>query len=232
MYILAIESSSNISVVSIGTEDSILCEYHFAHDMGLLRRLTSEIENLLSSCNLSVSDLNYIAVSLGPGSFTGLRIGIAAAKTLSYTLNIPIIGIPTLKAIARNVVSPLYDIVCPMIFARVDEVYIAAFSGDLKETYIDYTFMTIDEILQNPLFDNKKICFLGTGANKNKDLITAKLKDAYFVDTVNDFPRGASLINLALDKINSGEFDDAFKLTPMYIKKPTPVVRLEKVNSL
>lgn len=235
MYILAIESSSDISSVSIGDEKNIVCEYHFKHNMGLLRRLTVEIENMVNDSGLSVSDLGAIAVSLGPGSFTGLRIGITGAKMLSYALNIPIVGIPTLKAMAKNIA--VFDqnmLICPMIFARVNEVYFAAFSSDSDGRLLqilDYQFDEIEKILEYPEFTDKKICFLGSGVERNRDIISAVLGSrAVFCDSMNNFPRGLSIISLAFDRLAAGDRDDPKSLVPMYIKKPTPVIRLGLVN--
>lgn len=225
MYILAIESSSDISCVSIAKGDEIVCEYHFKHKMGLLKRLTCEVENMLAASEIEISELECVCVSLGPGSFTGLRIGITAAKAFAYALNIPLIGVPTLDAVAENI-SYVDNIVCPMIFARENEVYFTAFENGKR--LLDYDFMNVEDILKLKELKGKRVYFLGSGARKNEEYIRSVLGDnALFPKEYNDFPRGMSIISIANKKLKSGEVSDPMHLTPMYIKKPTPVIRLQ-----
>jgi len=232
MYILAIESSSDISSISIGKGNEIVCEYNFKHNLGLLKRLSCEIENMLSSSEIEIGNLGAIAVSLGPGSFTGLRIGITAAKALAYALDIPLIGVPTLDAIAENV-SYMDNLICPMIFARENEVYFTVFEKEKR--LLDYNFMNIEDILKLNELKDKKVHFLGTGARKNIEYIKSVLgKNAIFPKEFHDFPRGMSIISIANRKLNLGQISDPYHLVPMYIKKPTPVIRLhnkEKNNT-
>ena len=214
--------------VALSNDNKIITEIHSDRQMGLLEHLTPEVDNILYENKLSVNDLGGIAVSLGPGSFTGLRIGMSFAKTLAYSLNIPIVGIPTMKAMAKCAENSFADYICPLIFARVNEVYLSLFTGDLKEKKIDYTFMTVEELLENPIFINNKVTFLGTGAIKHKELIKEKCPKAFILDENYNFPRGCAINSLAYEKFKNEEFDNVASLVPMYIKKPTPVIRKEK----
>lgn len=229
MYILGIDTSSNILTVTLSDDDKILTEIHSDKKMGLLEKLAPTVEDILYENSIENTDLGAVCVSLGPGSFTGLRIGMAFAKTLSYSLNIPIIGVPTLKAMAKTVENPFVDYICPIIFARVNEVYCAAFTGDLKEQVLDYTFMTIEELLALEVLKDKKVMFLGTGAEKFQELIKEN-KDYIISPSYCNFGRGMALNSLAFERIKNNDFDDAKTILPMYIKKPTPVVRKENQN--
>lgn len=225
MYILGIDTSSNILTVTLSDDDKILTEIHSDKKMGLLENLAPTVEEILYENSIENSDLGAVCVSLGPGSFTGLRIGIAFAKALAYSLNIPIIGVPTLKAMAKCVENPFVDYICPIIFARVNEVYCSIFSGDLKEKILDYTFMTIEELISLDYLKGKKVLFLGTGTDKFKDLILSN--DFIISPSYCNFARGMALNVLAYEIIKNNDFDDVKSLVPMYIKKPTPVIRKE-----
>lgn len=230
MYILGIDTSSNMLTVALSDNNKILTEIHTDKQMGLLQNLAPAAESVLYENNIDVNDLGAVAVSLGPGSFTGLRIGIAYAKTMAYVLNIPIIGVPTMKALAKSCENSYADIICPMIFARVNEIYCSVFSGDLKEKYMDYTFMTVEELLDNPMFNDKKCIFLGTGAIKHRELIKEKVKNAIVCDENYNYVKGFCLNSLAYNLIIRNETDNVRTLVPLYIKKPTPVIRLERGN--
>ncbi len=228
MYILGIDTSSNMLIVSLSDDNRIITEYHSDKQMGLLQNLAPSVDNVLYENSLTSQDIGAVAVSLGPGSFTGLRIGVAFAKTLAYSLDIPIIGVPTLKAMAKGACGAFGDYICPLIFARVDEVYCAAFTGDMKDRVIDYSFMTIDEILGNPIFKDKKVIFLGTGAQKHRDLIKEKLPLCIVLDENYNFAKGFAINEIGFEELQKGNRDNVKTLTPMYIKKPTPVIRKEK----
>ena len=228
MYILGIDTSSNILTVTLTEDKKLISENHTDRQMGLLENLAPTVENILSESSLEPKELSAVAVSLGPGSFTGLRIGLAFGKALAYTLNIPIIGVPTMKAMACSAKSPFADLICPMIHARADEVYCAVFTGNMNEKVIDYTFMTVDELLSQDIFVNQKAVFMGTGAWKYKDMIEEKLKYYTVMDEMYNFPRGLCINSLAYDELARGKSDNIKTLAPMYIKKPTPVIRKEK----
>ena len=228
MYILGIDTSSNMLVVSLSEDFKIISEYHSDKQMGLLQNLAPCVDNVLYENDLTPKDLGAVAISQGPGSFTGLRIGMAFAKTLAYSLNIPIVGVPTLKAMAKGASVGFADIICPLIFARVDEVYCAAFTGDVKEQVIDYTFMTISELLENPIFKDKKVCFLGTGAIRHKELIKDKILNSLILNENYSFAKGFAINEIAFEELSAGTLGDVKTLLPMYIKKPTPVIRKEK----
>ncbi len=228
MYVLGIDSSGSISAVCLTRDRELVAEYHFRHDMGLLRRLTPEAENLLSSAGIEPSELGALAVSLGPGSFTGLRIGLACAKAMAFALNIPIVGVPTLKAIAAN--AACMDpgaTVCSMTFARADEVYYGIFDSALREKR-PCSIKSIGEVLAETALASGRVVFTGTGCRRNREAIESVMGDrALFAPEICDFARGLTINSLALDRLEAGERDDPASLAPMYIKKPTPVIRKE-----
>ena len=176
-----------------------------------------------------MSDLDAIAVSSGPGSYTGLRIGISAAKGFCYAMNKPLIGIETLKALAwsiqnsqvpnhRRLVSFTTDpqsYFCPMIDARRMEVYCAVYDDKLNEIE-KVTAKIIDEHSFNDLLTDRKIYFFGDGAAKCKPLFS-KNENAIFIEPV--FLSAVSMVALAEEKFNGKEFEDAALFEPVYLKR-------------
>ena len=228
MLAIAIDSSQDICALALGTESRLVAEYHFHHKMSLLRRMLPNIDELLSDAGLSKGDIEGVVISLGPGSFTGLRIGVTTAKSLAYVLGKPIVGIGALDAIARGVPCPSDGIVCPMIFARADEVYWALFDARSNERLTDYAVSRIAEVLDAAGERGTRVAFVGTGARKNLEVITARFgEEAVVRDSWYDFARGAALLSLGLARLEMGQHDDPMTLAPLYVRKPTPQVRLE-----
>ncbi len=125
MRCLGLDSSTDISSIAVTDGPEVLAEHNFLHRMDLSRRLMPNIVGLLRDCGLAMGDLEAVGVSLGPGSFTGLRIGVVTAKTLAQTLGIPIAGIVTLDLLARQFDYLPGALVCPLIKVRKGEVYYA-----------------------------------------------------------------------------------------------------------
>ncbi|MHB9036567.1 MAG: tRNA (adenosine(37)-N6)-threonylcarbamoyltransferase complex dimerization subunit type 1 TsaB [Armatimonadota bacterium] len=228
MLTIAIDSSQEICTLALGLDSQVLAEYHFHHKMSLLRRLVPNIEMMLSDAGYCAQDLGAVVVSLGPGSFTGLRIGITTAKSLAWTLGKPIVGVPTLDAIALGASNTSVELICPMIFARTNEVYWTLTDSTAEVRLADYEVSPLSEVLDAVEMRGVSACFCGTGATRNSEAIRHRFGNKAVVSKPwTDFARGAALLELGGKRLHEGHLDDAFTLTPMYIRKPTPVVKLE-----
>ncbi len=228
MLTLAIDSSQEIGTLALGRSEQILSDYHFHHKMDLLRRIVPNIERMLTDAGCCVQELDGLIISLGPGSFTGLRIGVSVAKTLAYSLGKPIIGVSTLRAIARGIAPTGVDLICPMIHARAGEVYWSLFDYSGEARLEDYTVSSIERVLDSVQNRAGSVCFCGTGAMRNCEEIRHKFGNGALVaQSWSSFARGAVLLEIGNKRLSEGKADDPFTLAPMYIKKPTPVVRLE-----
>lgn len=170
------------------------------------------IEDILKSANLKPTDLDAIAVGKGPGSYTGLRIGVSAAKGLAYAIDKPLIAIDTLKALAKTI-NIEQGLIVPMIDARRLEVYSAIFN-----TNYEYKRNTeaeiIDESSYQTLLEEQHIYFLGDGSPKCIDLINHS--NAHFVD--DKFPSAKEMSFLAEEKYNQKQFEDTAYFEPFYLK--------------
>ena len=174
------------------------------------------IEQVLKESNLHPKAIKAIAISAGPGSYTGLRIGVATAKGLCYGWDIPLIALPTLRILAEQVTYEFTDIeyIIPMIDARRMEVFTAVYSHDFSPILGERS-----EILTESTFDtylNKgKTIFLGDGITKFQAI--CKHKNAYFWE--NKFPSAKQMGRLALEKYQAQAFEDIAYFEPFYLKE-------------
>lgn len=170
------------------------------------------IQNLLRENNLQPGQLSAIAVSAGPGSYTGLRVGMAAAKGLCYALAIPLISINTLQMMAAAVKNPATDLLCPMIDARRMEVFTAVFDTALNEVSPS-TNLILDESAFSERLQQNTILFFGNGSKKAADII--KHPNALFVDLTAN---ATAMVLLAAKKFRTGQFADLAYSEPFYGK--------------
>ena len=174
------------------------------------------IEQVLKESNLQPKAIKAIAISAGPGSYTGLRIGVATAKGLCYGWDIPLIALPTLRILAEQVSYEFTDIeyIIPMIDARRMEVFTSVYSHDFSPILGEWA-----EILTESTFDtylNKgKTIFLGDGITKFQAI--CKHKNAYFWE--NKFPSAKQMGRLALEKYQAQAFEDIAYFEPFYLKE-------------
>ena len=132
--------------------------------------LQSAIADLLGELNMNLNDLDAVAVSAGPGSYTGLRVGMATAKGLCYALQKPLLLINTLKMMAASVRSGKDELICPMIDARRMEVFTAVYDQNLNEIVAPHNLILTDESFKS-LLDQKPVLFFGNGSEKLKSTL-------------------------------------------------------------
>lgn len=178
--------------------------------------LTLFIDEVMHMAGLQYEQLDAVAVSKGPGSYTGLRIGVSTAKGLCFALDKPLIGIDTLKMMAAGLLkaSPEYKgLVCPMIDARRLEVFTALFDSDMQMLE-SVSARIIDEQSYHEVLNTSAVTFIGDGATKCADVIRSE--NAKF-STIN-FNSAANMSALALDAFSKGIFEDVAYFEPFYLK--------------
>jgi len=166
MKILAIESSAKAASVALCEDGTLISQYYQASGLTHSRTLLSMTEALLSNLETKVTDLDGIAVAKGPGSFTGIRIGIAAAKGLAWGAELPLCGVSTLEAMAYHGTDDRF-IICPVMDARRSQVYNALFSAsDRKPSRITADrAISLEELMSDAKQFDKPFYFIGDGAN-------------------------------------------------------------------
>lgn len=212
--ILNIETATKNCSVSISDNDKILnCielnEGQFSH----AEKLHHFILEVLEQSQLHMKNIEAVAVSKGPGSYTGLRIGVSAAKGLCYALEVPLISVPTLSSLAHSLEIKKGEYIIPLIDARRMEVYSAVFNDNYEQ--IRETKAEIIEGNSFSVFLKKgKVHFLGDGATKCKEII--QHDNAFFAD--NLFPSANEMANLSYKKFISNDFEDVAYFEPYYLK--------------
>ena len=210
--ILNIETSTKNCSVSIAKDGVQLClveenEESFAHG----EKLNQFIEWCLDGAEIKLKDLDAICVSKGPGSYTGLRIGVSSAKGFAYGLDLPLLAINSLQILAESQINQGYDLIIPMIDARRMEVYTTQYDNFGKQL-TDTEAKIIDETSFEEL-QGKKIVFVGDGAEKCEE--TLRHLDATFVQI---FPSAKYMCQLAEDKFNQNLVEDVAYFEPYYLK--------------
>jgi tRNA threonylcarbamoyladenosine biosynthesis protein TsaB len=220
--LLHIETATNVCSVALSRNGQLLSLQESDVKNAHSSVLTTFIEEVFRSAGIKTSEIDAVAVSEGPGSYTGLRIGVATAKGLCYALDKPLISIPTLKAMASGMLtfpivtrhpSPV-TLLCPMIDARRMEVFSAVFDPEMTEIR-ETLAEIIDENSFTGLLKEHTIFFSGDGAAKCKPFLEEK-DNACFLD---DFQVSANyMIRLAEQKFLSGTFENLAYFEPRYLK--------------
>lgn len=229
--ILNIETATEVCSVAIAIDGNLYSERIELNGPSHAVLLGAFVKECIDQLRREDILLDAVAISCGPGSYTGLRIGVSEAKGLCYGLGIPLIAIDTLRIMAQGIKS-LYTesqtyLLCPMIDARRMEVYDAVYDWDLnqvRDTHADI----IDESSFEALLSNHKVIFAGNGADKCKTMLTAS--NALFVDDV--YPKASDMILLSENAFEAKQFVDIAYFEPFYLKEFVATTPKNKVLGL
>jgi len=211
-YILNIETATKNCSVSIAKDGkTIICKEIAEQGYSHAEKLHVFISEVLKEAQIDFSDLTAIAVSQGPGSYTGLRIGVSAAKGLCYALNIPLIAVDTMEILA-SAISVENGVIVPMIDARRMEVYSAIFSLD-KSKIRDTKAEIIDEESFSEITET--IHFVGDGALKCQEILNSD-KFVYHPEII--FPSAEQMSVLSFEKYKKSDTVDVAYFEPFYLK--------------
>lgn len=217
-FILSIETATPSCSVAIHHNSHLLASHAIHLDKSHSGLLTILIKDILRHCNLSMKDLSAVAISAGPGSYTGLRIGTSTAKGLAYSLQMPLIAVNTLEAMARQVPTFGTYYLCPMLDARRMEVYSMILDSQYSNVQPTEAVIVETNSYQTYL-DKGKTIFFGNGAEKCIPVINHH--NAIFLNGV--IPSAINIGAIAVEKYNKEEFEDVAYYEPFYLKdfKPT-----------
>lgn len=212
--ILSLETATKSCSVVLAKDGRLLAfEEEVSDKYSHSEQLTVFIERLLNAQNISITDLDAIAVSKGPGSYTGLRIGVSTAKGLCYALNKPLISVNTLRAMADGMLEEYPDMIyCPMIDARRMEVYCCLFKN--REQQCEISAKVIDETSFCRVLEQEKVLFFGDGADKCEETITHP--NATFIPNI--YPSAKNMVRLAEEAFQQNTFEDVAYFEPYYLK--------------
>ena len=214
--ILCIETATKNCSVALSVNGKVIAlqednpknepERHFSH----AEKLQGYITQVLDQANISKNDLQAIAVSKGPGSYTGLRIGVSAAKGLCYALDIPLLAVSTLVSLASQARG---SVVVPMLDARRMEVYSAVFSSEMDQMRdIQAQIITKDSF--KTYLDKGRVTFIGDGVEKFEAVCTHP--NAVFIK--NALPSASQMAQIATLKFTQNDIQDVAYFEPYYLK--------------
>lgn len=214
MTLLHIETSTKNCSVAFSRNGEILClceEYD--EQYGHSEKLHQFINWALEGAEIELKDLDGVCVSKGPGSFTGLRIGVSAAKGFCYGLEIPLLSLNSLEILTQTQINQNYDLIIPMIDARRMEVYTAIFDGKGNQiSEIEANILDENSFME---FADKKVVFVGDGVKKSKSVL--QLPKADFLENIH--PSAQNMMDSAERKFNNKEFEDVAYFEPFYLKE-------------
>ncbi len=211
--ILNIETATKNCSVSLAKNGDILVlkelnNGNYSH----AEKLHPIIQEILEEANITANQLDAVAVSKGPGSYTGLRIGVSAAKGLCFSIDKPLISIKTLESLANSITIDK-GIIVPMLDARRMEVYASVFNQDQKQVR-EIKAEIIDENSFKEFLKENTVYFLGDGAEKCKEVI--KSENAIFID--DKFPSAREMAKLSYNKFKKNDIEDVAYFEPFYLK--------------
>ena len=213
--ILNIETSSKNCSVCLSSKGNLVTSFDLEDEAYRHSELlTSSIQNILSQNNLDVSGLSAVSVGIGPGSFTGLRIGLSVAKGLCYPHNINLIGISSLKIIANSVINENKNIIS-LIKDKGQHYYISKYSNDLKEV-VEPKIKLIDRDYIFNILDDDSVIVVNTDESNKfiSDLVNEEIQ--VFKRTISSI----DMISLSHKLLEEKKFEDIAYIEPMYVKKP------------
>ena len=228
MIVLSMDSSSLVTTVALLKDEHILGEFtiNFKREHSVI--LMEKVEELLKDCEVDINDVDGFVVSKGPGSFTGLRIGMATVKGLSMGSNKPYVSISSLDALAYSLLN--FDgLICPIMDALRDSVFTCIYKNiDGKLTkVIDYSALSLEELATKLNSLGETVIFTGDGVYKHKDYLLANIPKAIFAPNHLSIIKASSLGELGMIELKNGNFDDK-NSAPLYLKKPQAVRELEQ----
>lgn len=228
MLVLSVDSSSKCATAALIKDDLLLAEYTLNNKREHSVLLMGIIQKLLDDSGITIDDVDGFVVSKGPGSFTGLRIGMATIKGLSFGSNKPYVSISTLEGLAFSV-SSFDGIICPIMDALRENVYTAIYrskNGKL-ETIVDCTSMELSELKEKLNELGEKVMFTGDGVYKHKDYLIENIENASFAPIHLNTVRASQIGEIGLNLLKNGIKDDD-NSSPLYLKQPQAVRELEK----
>jgi len=215
MKILGIDTTTKTLCLGLYA-DGKLYEYNLEADRRLAELLVPTVERVITAVGLKIADIDYFACGLGPGSFTGMRIGVATIKGLSIVKNKPVIGISSLDILAKNVESTQRPIVTALD-ARRGLVYCSSYKYEkgLLKRKSDYQLLSLDEFFKK--FSSGKPIVLGDAISLYGDKIATRIKGVTLLDKDYWHLKAHNLMELALIKIKAKQFTSALNVKPIYL---------------
>lgn len=224
--ILNIDTSTDICSVALTDKGTLIAHKEKSGINEHASSLTMLIESMMKEQNVAMAQLDAVAVSSGPGSYTGLRIGVSTAKGICYALSLPLISVPTLHIMAEALfeAEPEAQYALPMLDARRMEVYTQLFARD-RGPINEVEAVIIDTTSFSDLFQNNTVFLCGNGSDKCKEVINGN--NVKYTPEIN--PLAQYMGRLSEEKLKSKDFEDVAYFEPFYLKEFVATVAKNKI---
>lgn len=233
MIVLSIDSSTECASCAVLEDNKLLGEINFNNKKQHSVILMPMVDSLLKNLQLNISEIDGFVISKGPGSFTGLRIGMAMIKGLSQGTKKPFVAVSSLDALAFNLAYS-EGIICPILDALRGNVYTAfyAFEAGVLKRFSDYMTISIEELIDKLKEYNSPISFVGDGTYKFRENLQSSISNVRFAPAHLNLARAAALGELGLKLMAAGHFDDLYTSAPLYLRKPQAEREYEKKTGM
>lgn len=226
MRVLGVDTSTKVLSVAIIEDRDIIANLSCTLEKGHSSGLVPMIEEILKTSSLSLNQIDGFAVGVGPGSFTGLRVGVTTMKTLAFAVDKPIKGISSLDTIAYNGAG-ISSLICPIVDAKRNQVYSALYrwEGKVLKRLSNYLLTPVGKLLKKI---KGEVLFLGDAIELYKEEIIKLKKDAAkFAPKISWFPQASRIAFLGLEAFKRSRRDDPYTLVPMYLYPKECTVRIK-----
>lgn len=210
---LHIDTALSVASICLSKDKEVIAYLENEHQQGHAAWLHLAIDEMMKNAGFSIKDLEAVSVTIGPGSYTGLRVGLSSVKGLCYSLNIPLITITTTELLASAVKDEAEDLIIPVIDARRMEIYSAVYDKNLKEIKAPHSLI-IDENSFEEILNEYKILFCGDGCKKLQTILRHE-NVTYSTKAAN----ATHLAQLAFNRFNGNDFADLAYAEPLYVKE-------------
>ncbi len=231
MKVLGIDTSTSCGAVGLIDDGEILSDTLLNIPVTHSERLLGAIESVLREARCSIGDVDAWAISLGPGSFTGLRIGVSTVKGLAFATGKPVAGVSTLDALASQI-SPTSYLVCPILDARKNEVYTAFYrygEGDILGRQSDDQALRPEDLIKRV---KERTIFLGDGVRTYRDFLLHSLPSlATFPVAPLHVPHGSMVAKLGFELLKKGEHLNVSTFSPVYIRPSEAEMKWQETHS-
>ena len=218
MIVLGIETATKVCGVGLVNDEEIIADYQIHQGYIHAERLAEAVSGVLKDAGVDRHEVDGIAVSIGPGSFTGLRIGLGLAKGMAYGLNKPLIAVPTMEGLVSRM-DGLCNWICVMLHARKGEIFQGLFhrKADRWILHEDYQIVPEEEIGNG--LPNEEVVFLGDGAVQYRKVIQKRRDGTKFVNPFLSLPCGYGIARRGNELLVSGQTTDVDSVVPVYMKR-------------
>lgn len=221
MIVLGIDTSGYANAVGVTDGERVLADFTFEARIDSLEKIVSNIDTALRSAGLTLDDIYGIGVGLGPGSWTGIRVGVTVGKILAFSTDKPVCGVPTLEALAYSARNES-SLICPIISAGTKDTVYAAFYRTRDSDVARVSEYYVGDVRGLSKMVTEPTVFVGSRAESYRRLISQEIGSSKIsVAVVEAVPNAAVVARLAAIRLEQGESDDVLSLTPLYLKEST-----------